>query len=224
MTQHPQGPYEPGQGQGQPPYGQPQPPYGQPQQPYGGYQQPGGGARTPEIPGFAQKFTTIGANWGSGGSRPTLPTPKSVVWAFLLAAGGAVFGALYHLVTAIAFSSYYGVFYNGGSVVFSLLIAAGLFAIAVMMRNGAEWARITLAVLSGLGLVFGLIALFGLSVLFTVLGGFGALLLIVLILQLAALGATLYFLFQPDSNAYFKSASAGPGYPPPGPGPRNFGG
>jgi hypothetical protein len=241
VTQHPQGPYQPGQpggnpygqgpqGQGQggqqqpPPYGQPQPPYGQPQQPYG--QQPGGGGRpAPEIPGFAKKFTGIGANWGSGGNRPTLPTPKNVIWAFLLAGGGAIFGALYALVTAIAFSSYYGGFYNGGSVIFSILISAGLFVIAVMMRNGAEWARIVLAVLSGLGLLFGLIALFGIGVLFTVFSGFGALLLIVLIVQLAAQAATLYFLFQADSNAYFKSASAGPGYPPPpGPGPQNFGG
>ncbi|MFC0114895.1 hypothetical protein [Kibdelosporangium aridum] len=246
MTQHPQGPYQPGQpggnphgqgpqGQGQPqggpqqpygqqpPYGQPQPPYGQPQQPYGNYQQqPGGsGRKTPEIPGFAQKFTGIGANWGSGGNRPTLPTPKSVIWAFLLAGGGAIFSALYNIVYAIGFSSYYGGFYNGGSVVFSVLISAGLFVIAVMMRNGAEWARIVLAILTGLGLLFGLIALFGIGLLFTVLGGFGAVLLIFLIVQVAALAATMYFLFQPESNAYFKSASAGPGYPPP-PGPQNF--
>ncbi|WP_083752959.1 hypothetical protein [Actinosynnema sp. ALI-1.44] len=247
MTQHPQGPYQPGQpggspygqgpsGQGQPqgggqqpydqqpPYGQPQPPYGQPQQPYGNHHA-GGGAhpKTPDVPGFAMKFTGIGANWGTGGNRPTLPVPKSVIWAFLLSAGAALISALYYIVYAIMFSSYFGGFYNGGATVFGLLICAGLFVISVMMRNGAEWARIVLAVLSGLGALLGLIGLFSLGLLFTVGGGFGAVLLIFSLVQVAALGATLFFLFQQDSNAYFKSASAGPGYPPP-PGPQNFGG
>jgi hypothetical protein len=235
---HPQGP--PQGGPQQPPYGQPQPPYGQPQQPYGqqpqqpygqpqgGYgQQPGLGAKIPEVPGFAKMFTSIGANWGTGGNRPTLPTPKSVIWAFLLAVAGAAVNVLYAIFYIISFSSYYlGV---GSTVIFDFIIAAGLFVLAVMMRNGAEWARIVLAVLAGLGLLFGLIGLLGVGVIFTVAGGFGALLLIFLILQLATMGATLFLLFQPDSNAYFKSA-AGPGpgqYPPPPPGPQGpqgFGG
>jgi hypothetical protein len=236
VTQNPQGPYQPGQphnpGQGgpqqPPPYGQPQPPYGQPQQPYqGGYHQQQG-AKIPEVPAFAQKFTGIGANWGTGGNRPTLPTPKSVVWAFLLAATGAVLSVLYYLIHIIALTSYWGTFYDGGMSIFGILISAGLFVIAVMMRNGAEWARIVLAILSGLGALFGLIGLFGVGMLFTVMGGFGALLLIFLIAQTATLGATLYFLFQPDANAYFKSATPGPGYPPPpagpGGGPQHFGG
>jgi hypothetical protein len=245
VTQNPQGPYQPGQpggfpppGQGRPqgppqgqpqgppqggpqqPYGQPQPPYGQPQQPYG-QQQPGFGQKVPEVPAFAQKFTGIGANWGTGGPRPTLPTPKSVIWAFLLAGGGAVISVLYYLIYMISFTGYFGGFYNGGTSIFGILIAAGLFVIAVMMRNGAEWARITLAVLSGLGALFGLIGLFGIGLIFTVLGGLGALLLVFLILQIATLAGTLFFLFQPDSNAYFKSASAGPG--PGQPGPQHFG-
>ncbi|ALG13759.1 hypothetical protein AOZ06_49010 [Kibdelosporangium phytohabitans] len=170
------------------------------------------------------KFTGIGANWGTGGNRPALPVPKSVIWAFLLSAGAAVISALYYIVYAIMFSSYFGGFYNGGPTVFGLLICAGLFVISVMMRNGAEWARIVLAVLSGLGALLGLIGLFSLGLLFTVGGGFGAVLLIFSIVQVAALAATLFFLFQPDSNAYFKSAPAGPGYPPPPPGPQNFGG
>lgn len=250
MTQNPQGPYQPGQGQpggyqppGQggpqgppqggpqpPPYGQQPPPYGQQQQPYGQpqqpYGQPGQGPKIPEVPAFAGKFTGIGANWNSGAARPTLPTPKSVIWAFLLSAGGAVVNVIYAISYIIAFSGYaYGI---GGTVFIDIVVAAGLFVLAVMMRNGAEWARIVLAVLCGLGLLFGLIALFGISLIFTVTGGFGALLLIFLIIRLAALGATLFFLFQPDSNAYFKSA-AGPApgqYPPPpgpGPGPQGFG-
>lgn len=246
MTQNPQGPYQPGQpggfpppgqggphGQGGPqqPYGQ-QPPYGQQQpygqQPYGGPQQrPGTGPNIPDPPAFAQKFSGIGANWGTGAGRPTMPTPKSVTWAFLLAAGGSLVTAAYYLIYAIAFTSYWGVFYNGGMTVFGILIAAAVFVIAVMMRNGAEWARIVLAILSGLGALFGLIGLFSVGMLFTVMGGFGALLLVFLILEVATLGGTLYFLFQPDANAYFKSA-AGPGHgyppPPPGPGPQHFGG
>lgn len=160
------------------------------------------------------KFTGIGANWGTGGARPSMPVPKSVLWAFLLSAAAAAISALYYILYAITFTSYFGVFYNGGATVFGLLICAGLFVISVMMRNGAEWARIVLAVLSGLGALLGLISLFSVGTLFTVTGGFGALLLIFTLVQVVALGATLFFLFQPDSNAYFKSASAGPGYPP----------
>jgi hypothetical protein len=244
VTQNPQGPYQPGQpggfpppGQGrpqgppqgppqggpqQPPYGQPQPPYGQPQQPYGQQQQPygpppGQGPKVPDVPGFAQKFTGIGANWGTGGSRPTLPVPKSVVWAFLLAGGGAVVSALYYIIYMIGFSGYYLGF--GGTAIFGIIIDAGVFVIAVMMRNGAEWARIVLAILAGLGALFGLFGLFGVGLIFTVFGGLGALLLILTLVQIAAMGATLFFLFQQDSNAYFKSVAPGPG-----PGPQHFGG
>jgi hypothetical protein len=222
VTQNP-GPYQQGQpnyqppDQGRPPgpppqggpqqqpYGQGQqpPPYGQPQQPSYG-QQPQG----KELPAFAQKLTTFGENWGTGGAAaPTIARPKSVTLAFLLAAGGAVFGILYNIIWMISLPAFLGV--NGGAI-FSILIGVGLVALAVLMRNGAEWARITLAVLSGLGLLFALIALFSVGWLFTYLSGFGALVLIVLLAQAAALGATLYFLFRPESNAYFKSATSGP--------------
>jgi hypothetical protein len=256
VTQHPQDPYQPGQGQpggypppGQggpqrpqggpqqpPPYGQQQPPYGQPQQPYS--QGPGGGfaqagARAPEPPAFASKLTGIGANMGTGGSRPTLPTPKSVIWAFLLVLAGAGAQVLYAIFSMIAVASafaYVGFAGGAGSLVFNIIIGAGLCVLGIMMRNGAEWARITLAVLAGLGLLFGLIALIGIGTLFTFGGVLGVVSLIFLIIQLAGLGGTLFFLFQADSNAYFKSAAPAPGqYPPPppgppGPGPQGFGG
>ncbi|MET0234705.1 MAG: hypothetical protein ABW224_08725 [Kibdelosporangium sp.] len=248
MTQNPQGPYQPGQGQGgpygqqggqppygggqqpppygqqQPPYGQPQPPYGQPQQPYGQHQ-PGSGPKIPEVPAFAQKLTGIGANWGTGGPRPAMPTPKSVTWAFLLAAAGSVIMVVYYLIQMITWAGYYGSFAGGFGIV-GILLAAGVFVIAVMMRNGADWARITLAILTGLGALFALIALFSIGLVFTILGGFGALMLIFMLAEIAAFGGALFFLFQPDSNAYFKSASPGPGpgYPPPPPGgPQHFG-
>jgi hypothetical protein len=253
VTQNPQDPYQPGPGQGrpqggppphgqqppppygqpqqpygqqQPPYGQPQPPYGQPQQPYGQHQQqPGTGPKIPDPPAFAQKLNGIGANWGTGGARPTMATPKSVTWAFLLAAAGSVVMIAYYLIEMIAWSGYYGVFSGFGIV--GILLSAGVFVIAVMMRNGADWARITLAILTGLGALFALIALFGLGLVFTILGGFGVLMLIFMLAEIAAFGGALYFLFQPDSNAYFKSASPGPGPgypPPPGPGgPQHFG-
>jgi hypothetical protein len=240
VTQNPQGPYQPGQGQPggfpppgqgqgrpqQPPYGQPQPPYGQPQQPYGQQPpQPGGFAQSMQVPAFARKFTGIGANWGTGQARPAMPTPKSVIFAFLFSAAGAVVMALYYIAYAIAFSSYYAGFYNGGFTIFGILIAAGVFVLSVMMRNGADWARIVLAVLAGLGALFALLGLFSVGLLFTVMGGFGALLLIFLLVELAGFAGTLYFLFQPDSNAYFKSAAPGPGpgQPGPPPGPQNFG-
>jgi hypothetical protein len=243
VTQNPQDPYRPGQGQpggfpppGQgrpqgppqggpqpPPYGQPQPPYGQPQQPYGQQQQPygqqppppGSGPKIPEVPAFAGKLAGIGANWGTGGARPTLPVPKSVMWAFLLVLAGAAVNLLYSIFYIISFSGYYLGF--GSGVIFNIIIDAGLVVLAIMMRNGAEWARIVLAVLAGLGALLSLIGLFGIGLIFTVAGGFGAVLLIFLLVQIAAMGATLFFLFQPDSNAYFKSASG------PGPGPQHFG-
>ncbi|WP_285488089.1 hypothetical protein [Amycolatopsis taiwanensis] len=230
MTQNPQGPYQPGQGQGgghqPPPYGQQQPPYGQPQPPYGQpqqHKQQPGGAKIPDPPAFAQKLSGIGANWGTGGARPTMPTPKSVKWAFLLAATGAVITIAYYLIQMIAWAGYYGMFTDGFGIV-GILLSAGVFVIAVMMRNGAEWARITLAVLTGLGALLALIALFSVGLVFTILGGFGVLMLIFMLAEIAAFGGSLFFLFQSDANAYFKSASPGPGpgYPPPG-GPQHFG-
>jgi hypothetical protein len=241
VTQNPQDPYQPGPGQGrpygqpqggpqqppygqqQPPYGQPQPPYGQPQQPYGQHQQSGSGPKVPDPPAFAQKLSGIGANWGTGGPRPTMPTPKSVTWAFLLASAGSVIMIAYYLIQMITWAGYYGSFAGGFGIV-GILLAAGVFVIAVMMRNGADWARITLAILTGLGALFALIALFSVGLVFTILGGFGALMLIFMLAEIAAFGGALFFLFQPDSNAYFKSASPGPGpgYPPPG-GPQHFG-
>ena len=242
MTQNPQGPYQPGHGQGEgrqqpppygqqqphgqqpPPYGQPQPPYGQPQQPYGQQAQPGVGPKIPDPPAFANKLSGIGANWGTGGARPTMPAPKSVTWAFLLAAAGAAIMIAYYLIQMIAWAGYYG-FFNGGFGIVGILLSAGVFVIAVMMRNGADWARITLAVLTGLGALFALIALFSVGLVFTILGGFGVLMLVFMLAEIAAFGGALFFLFQPDSNAYFKSASPGHGYPPPPPaGGPHFGG
>jgi hypothetical protein len=249
VTQHPQDPYQPGQGQPggypppgqggpqrppqggpQPPYGQQQPPYGQPQQPYtqnpgqGGFAQ--AGARAPEPPAFAGKLTGIGANWGTGGnSRPTLPTPKSVIWAFLLASASAAVTILYGIFYIVSSAGFFA-----GTAIFNIIIGAGLFVLAVMMRNGAEWGRITLAVLAGLGALFGLIALFQIGFIFAFAGGLGAVLLILMLLQIVSAAGTLFFLFQADSNAYFKSAAPAPGQyppppPPPGPpGPQGFGG
>jgi hypothetical protein len=238
------GPQGPPQGGPQPPpYGQPQqpPPYGQ-QQPYGQQpppygQQPGGygqqppppggysaPAVPPQVPSFLRPLVSIGVNWNTGQSRPSLPTPKSVVFAYLIAVAGAAFSVLYNLIYMISFSGYYlgsGV----GVGVFGIIVAAGVGVIAVMMRNGAEWARIVLAILAGLGALFGLIGLFGLSLMFTVAGGgVGALLLIFLLIETAAYGGVLFFLFQKDANDYFKSASPGFGQYPQGPPPGNFGG
>src|SRR5262249_40081077 len=149
---------------------------------------PGQGPKIPEVPSFAKPLIGIGANWGTGGNRPTLPTPKSVIWAFLLSAASSAASILYSIFVIISFASYVGYagFAGGGSVVFSIIIAVGLFVLAVMMRNGAEWARLVLAGLAGLSLLFGLIGLFGVGLLFTAGGGIAAIALIFLIIQLAA--------------------------------------
>lgn len=86
------------------------------------------------------------------------------------------------------------------------IIVSGLFALivfgvlwvvlAIFLRRGANWARIVLTVLAGIGVVFGLLGLAtgGQPALFMATG------LITLVLQIALL----FYLWQKDSTAYLK--------------------
>ncbi|GAB3910215.1 hypothetical protein GCM10029964_113610 [Kibdelosporangium lantanae] len=128
-----------------------------------------------------------------------------MIWAFLLASASAAVTILYGIFYIVSSAGFFA-----GTAIFNIIIGAGLFVLAVMMRNGAEWGRIVLAVLAGLGALFGLIALFQIGFIFAFAGGMGAVLLILMLLQIASAAGTLFFLFQADSNAYFKSAAPAP--------------
>lgn len=82
----------------------------------------------------------------------------------------------------------------------ALGIAVGLLSIvayvvfAVLMRRGANWARIVLTVLSSVALVSGLVGLFGLN-------------LLNLLVSVLVVGAAV-LLYLPASNAYFVARAA----------------
>jgi len=75
------------------------------------------------------------------------------------------------------------------------IVSVGAYVLfALLMRRGANWARIVLTVLSAVALVSGLVGLLALNV------------LNLLVSVLVAIGAVL--LFVPASNAYFAARSA----------------
>lgn len=88
----------------------------------------------------------------------------------------------------------------GGIIAVAFL---GLYVLfAFKMRAGRNWARITLAVLGGLGLMLGLIGL--------ATGSGNAIEMIVTVLQVALVGAAIYFMFTKEANAYFDAAKRRP--------------
>lgn len=87
----------------------------------------------------------------------------------------------------------------------SVALGAAVIGIAVAMRGGANWARITLTVLAGITLVLGLIAVAGASIVMALLGMLGTVLMLVLVVQLVAMAAGIFFMYRPDSNNYFAS-------------------
>ncbi|MDP3968502.1 MAG: hypothetical protein Q8Q02_09475 [Nocardioides sp.] len=83
-----------------------------------------------------------------------------------------------------------------GGVIFTLVIGVALMVLfAVFIGKGANWARIVYTVLAGLSLVFGLLGL---------LNPAGPVLLVLLsVIGLAVTAATLWFLWQKESSAWF---------------------
>lgn len=80
--------------------------------------------------------------------------------------------------------------------VFGLVFAALWVLLAVLLRRGANWARIVLTVLAGIGLLVGL---FGLSLSTT-----PAPFVVVSVITLVPEAALLYLLWQRDSSRYLK--------------------
>ncbi len=81
----------------------------------------------------------------------------------------------------------------GGAIVGVIIGVAIAALLAHFIGKGANWARIVYTVLAALGILFSVI-------------GFGSqpvLLLLLSLVGLALTGATLYFLWQKDSNAWF---------------------
>lgn len=83
----------------------------------------------------------------------------------------------------------------GGTIV-GLIVSVGLAALfAYFISKGANWARIVYTVLTVLGILLSLLGLTGTQPLF---------LLVLSVVGLALSVAILFFLYRPDSNAYFK--------------------
>ncbi|GGM69793.1 hypothetical protein GCM10012275_45410 [Longimycelium tulufanense] len=96
-----------------------------------------------------------------------------------------------------------------GGVLFGLLFTLGLLAVYIMLANrmvrGANWARVTLAVIGGLSVLFGMIGLVGIfSGLAASLGlHVGALDVVISVLVLGLDAAALTAMFLPPANAWF---------------------
>jgi hypothetical protein len=224
----------PGYGQQQPPpgYGQQQPGYGQqpgqggPPQQYGqqsqhGQQQPGYG-QPPGYPppgGSANKIDFSPAGIKAAYQQAT--PPKEVHQAFLaflayMAIGllssivGIVFAGI--LLSSISAGTGLGGIGIGGAVVgliISLIIYAAILFVMIQMRAGRNWARITLAVLAGIGLLFGVIGLIGgvagIGLLSSVYGSavYPIISTLLSLVQVAALAAGLFLMFRPSAKTYF---------------------
>jgi uncharacterized membrane protein len=81
-----------------------------------------------------------------------------------------------------------------GAIIGFLVFGALWVVLGIFLRKGANWARIVLTVLAGLGILFGIIPLLA--------GNQPAVLMIVSIVQLVLLVALLYFMWRKESTAY----------------------
>ncbi|WP_211177086.1 hypothetical protein [Pseudonocardia acidicola] len=192
---------QPGYGQQPPRYGQ-QPGYGP--QP-GGYhgQQPGYGG-PPGKPGPAS-FGIAGVRAAYADARP----PKEVHQAFLALLGVIALGVLSSIVTLIFTAILLSGLGIGAGIVgsiFALVIAVVMYSvglyIAIQMRAGRNWARITIAVLGGIGLLFGIIGLFSQATGFG--SGYTVIYVVISLGQIILIAATLFLMFRPNVNGYFR--------------------
>ncbi|MBA0127457.1 DUF5336 domain-containing protein [Haloechinothrix sp. YIM 98757] len=147
------------------------------------------------------------------------PRPKSVDTAFMLWMASVVIGIVSSLLSLIsqdaineesaerlgATADQAEAGAAGGTlgIVIGLVIAVILAGLAFAMRNGANWARIVLTVLGGIGLLFGLLGLLTLPVYFAI-GFVGALIGLLQIASLAVIAAAIVFMFRAESNHYFR--------------------
>lgn len=92
-----------------------------------------------------------------------------------------------------AFENFMTVAVNVG-LALGLLFVAVLIVFVYLIRGGRNWARIVLAVIGGLGLLFGLLGLAGASGLSVLLA----------LIQLLLLTGAIVTMFRPAANAWFR--------------------
>jgi hypothetical protein len=142
----------------------------------------------------------VSARPGAGPYRARVAPPVPVERSFRLwiaAVGVNLIGSLVSLVTLPPGSTLSSLVGLGVGVLF---LAAVVF-LALRLRQGDGWARLTLAVLGGLSAaitVLGLLAGAGLGV------GFGAVSTVVGFVQAALIVAAIVFSYQAPANAYFR--------------------
>jgi hypothetical protein len=89
-------------------------------------------------------------------------------------------------------------------LIIGLIIYAAVLYVAIMMRAGKQWARITIAVLAGLGALSALISLLGAFGVGAFFGGvYSIISVVVALIQLAAAAGVLILIFRPNVNSYF---------------------
>ncbi|MEJ7796788.1 MAG: hypothetical protein WKF50_14630 [Nocardioides sp.] len=83
-------------------------------------------------------------------------------------------------------------------IVIFLVIGVGIYTLlALFIKRGKNWARIVFTVLAAIGLLFGILGLGSDQ---------SALSLVVGLVQIALTAATLFFLWKPESSAYFSAS------------------
>ncbi|MBB5954726.1 hypothetical protein FHS29_001296 [Saccharothrix tamanrassetensis] len=185
--------------------GSQQQPGGYPQQPQQGH---------PQQPGYPPQAPPL-----SQGELARPARPKSVDTAFMLWMVGAGVGILSSIISFITVQAIYDELLKDvdpslrgsvpspgyGGAIFSLILSAVWILIVFQMRNGANWARIVLAVLGGIGVIGGLVGLLSFGVLFSI-GFFGVIQALLSLVSLAVTIGALIFMFKPDANHYFKAS------------------
>lgn len=144
---------------------------------------------------------------------PSIKTAVSIVWALVAL---SVLSAIVTVVILDDIVKAAGVDLTGseadaarasaiaGAVVGVLIFGALWIVLGIFLRRGANWARIVLTVLAGIGLL--------LSGTFSLTTGQPALQLILALLQMALYVALLFFLWRRDSSDYINGRRAAPTY------------
>ena len=133
---------------------------------------------------------------------PTPPTPVQrsfQLWIAVVVVG--LLGSVLSLATTTAAPSPLAATGGFVGVIIGLLFLAALVYLALRMRQGEHWARLTLTILGGISAVFtvlGVLLTAGLGV------SIGALSTIVSLVQAALIVAAILFAFQAPANAYFR--------------------
>jgi hypothetical protein len=120
--------------------------------------------------------------------RPTVVVTSVWLWMAYLVVDVAVGLAIFLLLPSGAITPA-----RIGALVGGLLVDALIFAFALVMRGGRNWARIVLAVLGGLRLLFLLVV---------IIASAGNAVLIILWLLV---GAAVVTMFMPAANVWFRS-------------------